>query len=233
MNPRKDLSPELAAVQKQLGAVRGKRYWRSLEELADTPAFQELMQREFAQQASEWPSALSRRQFLTLMGASLALAGLSGCSVRPAARREIVPYVHPPEEVVPGKPLFYATAMTLGGLATGLLVESHEGRPTKVEGNPNHPASQGATDALAQASILTLYDPDRAQTVKFLGRPRTFEDVIAALRTRLGLDGSASGSGKGDPTRPTSCSQGSTAGLRRASTPLICRKRERFSASSS
>ena len=112
---------------------------------------------------------LSRRQFLTLMGASLALAGLSGCSVQPAPSGELVPYVHPPEEVVPGKPLFFATAMTLGGAAVGLLVESHMGRPTKIEGNPDHPASRGATDLYHQASVLTLYDPDRAQTVTHLG----------------------------------------------------------------
>jgi molybdopterin-containing oxidoreductase family iron-sulfur binding subunit len=185
MNSRKDLASELRAIQERLGAAQGKQYWRSLEELADTPAFQELMQREFPDQASEWPDGLSRRQFLTLMGASLALAGLSGCSVRPAPQREIVPYVRAPEEMVPGKPLFFATTMTLGGAATGLLVESHMGRPTKVEGNPDHPASRGATDVFAQASVLTLYDPDRSQTVTLLGRTRTWDDAYTALRTAL------------------------------------------------
>ena len=105
MSGRKDLQSELAALAK----TTGPRYWRSLEELADTEAFQELMQHEFPEQASVWPDSLSRRQFLTLMGASLALAGLSGCSVRPAPSVNLVPYVHPPEEVVPGRPLFYAT----------------------------------------------------------------------------------------------------------------------------
>src|ERR1700730_1812817 len=132
MNSRKDLSPELRTIQERLGAARGKQYWRSLEELADTPAFQELMQREFPDQAAEWPSALSRRQFLTLMGASLALAGLSGCSVRPAPQGKVVPYVRAPEEIIPGKPLFFATAMPLGGSASGLLVESPMGRPTTI-----------------------------------------------------------------------------------------------------
>src|SRR5262249_43390270 len=146
MNDRKNLVPELAAIQEQLGAARGKKYWRSLEELADTEAFRALMQREFPEQASVWPDALSRRQFLTLMGASLALAGLGGCSVRPAPSIELTPYVRQPEQVVPGKPLFFATAMTMGGTGVGLLVESHLGRPTKVEGNPQHPASLGATD---------------------------------------------------------------------------------------
>src|SRR5207244_3216322 len=87
-----------------------------------------------------------------------------------------------PEEMVPGKPLFFATAMTLGGTAIGLLVESHMGRPTKIEGNPDHPASRGATDAFAQASVLTLYDPDRSQTVTYRGQTRTWDDAVAAMR---------------------------------------------------
>ncbi len=174
MSARKDLGREL-------GAARGRRYWRGLEELAGTEAFRELMRREFPEQASVWPEALSRRQFLTLMGASLALAGVSGCSVRPAPSTEIVPYVRQPEEIVPGRPLFYATAMTLGG-GIGLLVESHEGRPTKVEGNPDHPASLGATDVFCQAAVLELYDPDRSQTVTYLGQTRTRDDATNALR---------------------------------------------------
>ena len=83
-----------------------------------------------------------------------------------------MPYVRQPEGIVPGKPLFFATAMPLGGIGTGLLVESHEGRPTKVEGNPQHPASLGATDVFAQASVLGLYDPDRSQTVTYRGEPQ-------------------------------------------------------------
>src|SRR5262249_25750486 len=137
MNTRKDLSPELAALQDRLGEVRGKKFWRSLEELADSAAFQELMRREFPEQAAVWPDSWNRRQFLTLMGASLALAGLSGCSVRPAPPANLAPYVRAPEEVIPGKPLFFATAMRLGSAAVGLLVESHLGRPTKIEVNPN------------------------------------------------------------------------------------------------
>ena len=112
------------------------------------------------------------------MGASLALAGLSGCSVRPAPSVDLAPYVRAPEEVVPGKPLFFATAMTLGGMAVGLLVESHLGRPTKIEGNPDHPASLGATDLFHQASVLTLYDPDRSQTVTHLGQTRTWDEAL-------------------------------------------------------
>jgi Fe-S-cluster-containing dehydrogenase component len=128
-----------------------------------------------------WDDPLSRRQFLTLMGASLALAGLSGCSVKPAPSADVVPYVYPPEGVTPGRPLFFATTMTMAGSAVGLLVESHEGRPTKVEGNPNHPASRGATDIFHQASVLTLYDPDRAQTVTNLGQTRTWAEALAAF----------------------------------------------------
>ncbi len=181
MSQRKDLDRALAA----LTPASGPRYWRSLEELARTPAFQELMRDEFPEQATVWPEALSRRQFLTLMGASLALAGLSGCSIRPAPATTAVPYVRPPEEVVPGRPLFYATAMTLGGAGVPLLVESHLGRPTKVEGNPDHPASRGATNLFHQASVLTLYDPDRSQEVTHLGQTRTWDDALAALRGAL------------------------------------------------
>src|SRR6516162_11562915 len=123
----------------------GRRFWRSLEEYLDTPEFQEHLGREFPEQASEWTDPVTRRRFLTLMGASLALAGLSGCSTQPAPREKIMPYVRQPEELVPGKPLFFATAATLGGYATGVLIESHEGRPTKIEGNPDHPASLGGT----------------------------------------------------------------------------------------
>jgi MoCo/4Fe-4S cofactor protein with predicted Tat translocation signal len=182
MNPRKDLSREYAALQERLGASQGKKYWRTLEELADDAAFQELVRYEFPEQADVWPDFLSRRRFLTLMGASLALAGVGGCSVQPAPSTQIVPYVHPPEEITPGKPLFYATAMTVNGHAVGLLVESHLGRPTKIEGNPNHPASLGATDLFNQAAVLELYDPDRSQTVTHLGQTSTWDEALATIR---------------------------------------------------
>jgi len=181
MNPRKDLSPELAVLQGALGAARGKRYWRTLEELADSEAFQELMRLEFPEQADSWPDSLSRRRFLTLMGASLALAGLSGCSPRAAPTFDVRPYVKQAEELVPGKPLFFATAMTLGGTGVGLLVESHMGRPTKIEGNPDHPASLGATDLFHQASVLTFYDPDRSQTVTLRGETSTWDAALGEV----------------------------------------------------
>ncbi len=181
MNPRKDLPPKLAVLQQRLGDARGKQFWRTLEEAADTEAFQELLRQEFPEQPLP-PPGLSRRRFLTLMGASLALAGLGGCSVRPAPSGTMVPQARAPETYVPGRPLFFATAMSLNGSGVGLLVESHMGRPTKIEGNPNHPASLGATDPFHQASILTLYDPDRSQTVTHLGRTDTWQDAVAALR---------------------------------------------------
>src|ERR1700676_189822 len=143
------------------------------------------MGREFPKQADVWPDSLSRRHFLTLMGASLALAGLSGCSVKPAPLGKIVPYVKPPREIVPGEPLFFATAQPSPSGAVGLLVESHMGRPTKIEGNPEHPASRGATSLFHQASILTLYDPDRSQTVTHLGQTRTWDDALRAMRQAL------------------------------------------------
>lgn len=154
---------DLSAVRERLASLKGREYWRSLEQLAETDTFKEFLHREFPQGASEWHEAMSRRNFLKLMGASLALAGLTGCVSQPP--ETILPFVEAPEQLVPGKPLFFATAMQMGGMATGLLVENHMGRPTKVEGNPNHPASLGATDPFSQASILSLYDPDRAKAV--------------------------------------------------------------------
>src|ERR1700730_14791959 len=116
-------------------------YWRSLEELAGSADFKEALHREFPKGASEWVDSVSRRGFLQLMGASLGLAGMTGCVRLPL--EPIVPYVRQPEDVIPGRPQFYATAMTLGGYASPLLVESHMGRPTKIEGNDKHPASLG------------------------------------------------------------------------------------------
>ena len=170
---------DLAAVRARLSSLRGETYWRALDELAESPAFQEFVQDEFPEQAREWADPLSRRQFLRLMGASLAFAGLTACGRAP--EELIVPYVTNPDEiVVPGKPLFFATAMTVAGLATGLLVESHLGRPTKIEGNPLHPASLGATDSYAQASILTLYDPDRSSALTYSGTILPWSNFRAA-----------------------------------------------------
>src|SRR5580704_15360821 len=173
----------LSTIRARLATTQGKQYWRSLEEIADTKGFQEFVQREFPTHASEWYDDLSRRQFLKIMGASLALAGLNACMKMP--EEKIVPYVRQPQDIIPGSPLFFATAVTLGGYATGLLVESHEGRPTKIEGNPLHPASLGATDAFAQASVLALYDPDRSQVVNNAGQISTWSEFLATLRAEL------------------------------------------------
>jgi molybdopterin-containing oxidoreductase family iron-sulfur binding subunit len=186
---------DLDAIWQRLSATDGPQYWRTLEELADTPEFRERIEAEFAPGACDWTDPVSRRRFLALMGASLALAGVAGCSARPAPHEKIMPYVRQPEELIPGRPLFYATAMPLVGSAIGLLVESHEGRPTKVEGNPEHPASLGATDVFAQASVLTLYDPDRSKNITYRGRPRAWSEALAALRG--GLDQLRDGKGAG------------------------------------
>jgi MoCo/4Fe-4S cofactor protein with predicted Tat translocation signal len=127
----------------------GPEYWRSLEELVGSEDFQQALHREFPKGASEWIDSVSRRGFLKVMGASLGLAGLTsttGCVRLPS--EPIVPYVRQPENVIPGRPMFYATATTLGGYASPVLVESHLGRPTKIEGNDQHPASLAAPTSL-------------------------------------------------------------------------------------
>ena len=179
-------SLDLAAVRKRLEGADSKRFWRSLGELAETPGYTEFLHHEFPRDPEKDSSGVNRRDVLKLMAASAALAGLSSCTKLPT--QKIVPYVRAPEEIVPGKPLFYATAMPLGGVATGLLVESHMGRPTKVEGNPIHPGSLGATDIFAQASLLTLYDPDRSQVVAHEGRISNwvaFVEVLNRVRDEL------------------------------------------------
>ena len=167
-------------------------FWRTLEE-KNGVNLDELVGDEFASRLPEPFDAVERRAFLKLMGASLALAGMAGCTRQPL--EQILPYVRQPENVIPGRPLFYATAMTLGGRATGLLVESHEGRPTKVEGNPSHPASLGATDAFAQAALLDLYDPDRMRTLTQLGEIFPWSAFIGAMRTASTLQQTNKGAG--------------------------------------
>ncbi|MEO8072641.1 MAG: molybdopterin oxidoreductase, partial [Acidobacteriota bacterium] len=139
-------------------------------------------------------SLLSRRDFLRLMGASIALAGLTSCNLRQPVE-QIIPYVSQPENFTPAAPLFYATVMTHGGYALGLLVESHEFRPTKVEGNPLHPASLGASDVFAQASVLSLYDPDRSKEVLQNGRITTYDDFLVDLRQNLAKQKAKKGAG--------------------------------------
>ncbi len=179
-------------VEQRLKNAKGRHYWRGLEEIAETEEFQAWMDDEFPNRRSLLE--IDRRTMLKYMGASLALAGLSGCRGLFMPQPKVVPYVRAPEELVYGKPLFYATAFTHAGFARGVLVEQHEGRPTKIEGNPDHPASLGAADSWMQASILSLYDPDRAQMVTQAGGISTWEEFFAAGRTAL-RNAMASGNG--------------------------------------
>jgi MoCo/4Fe-4S cofactor protein with predicted Tat translocation signal len=161
--------PEAVVPAMTAGAV-GEKYWRSLDQLADTPEFRQWVEREFPAGASELTDGNSRRHMLKIMAASFGLAGLAACR-RPV--EHILPYAQGVEDLIPGQAYFYATVMPLGGQATGLLVETHDGRPTKIEGNPDHPASMGAALAWQQASILSLYDPDRSARFLENGAPST------------------------------------------------------------
>jgi molybdopterin-containing oxidoreductase family iron-sulfur binding subunit len=177
-------SIDLAAASANLAQRDGKRFWQSLEELSDTKEYREFLEHEFPHDTAKNPEGIDRRDVLKLAAASAALAGLSACTKLPTEK--IVPYVKPPEEIIPGKPLFYATSMQLAGVATGLLVESNMGRPTKIEGNPEHPGSLGGTDVFAQASVLTLYDPDRSQTVIHEGRISDWDSFAVAMSNMRG-----------------------------------------------
>jgi MoCo/4Fe-4S cofactor protein with predicted Tat translocation signal len=174
---------DLAAIKSRLAGSHGRLYWRSLGELADTPEFREYLHREFPEQASEWNDPKGRRNFLKLMSASLALAGVGACTKQPP--ETLVPYVQQPEEIVPGRPLYFASAVPISGTAMPVLVESHMGRPTKIEGNPDHPASRGGTDVLTQASVLNLYDPDRAKTITFRGEVQGWPRFVGAMQEAL------------------------------------------------
>jgi MoCo/4Fe-4S cofactor protein with predicted Tat translocation signal len=184
-------SLNLESIRTKLDKAKGATYWRSLDELTSAAGFKEFLHREFPRQASEWIDDEGRRNFLKIMGASLALAGLSACTKQPT--EFTMPYVEAPEQLVPGKPLFYATAFPVKGIASPVLVETHEFRPTKVEGNPDHPASMGSADVPTQASILGLYDPDRLQTLNFIGEIRSYpsflENFIGVLEKQRAKNG--------------------------------------------
>src|SRR6185437_3514791 len=158
--PAQDVTALVAA---KLSTARGKQYWRSLDELADTPEFRNYLEGEFPSKHELWADEISRRDFLKIMGAGFSLMFFAGCR-RPLEK--IFPYNENPETVIPGKPTFYASALPgPGGYAYGVIVETHEGKPTKIEGNPQHPASLGATDLFTQAETLNLYDPDRSEEI--------------------------------------------------------------------
>jgi molybdopterin-containing oxidoreductase family iron-sulfur binding subunit len=184
----------LAEVRAKLEGKRGKRFWKSLDELADTPEFQELMQEEFPRQAGagEWVDPVSRRGFLKVMGASFALAGLAGCTKQPD--EPVFPYIKQPEDLILGKSMYFATAHPFPTGAVPVLVKSDAFRPIKLEGNPEHPAAKGKSDAFTQASLLDLYDPDRSRYPTFRGEQaqwgnfqESFASSVAATKDGSGV----------------------------------------------
>ncbi len=177
---------------RRLQGLTGREFWRSLDELAGSPEFLEALHREFPTHSGYWDAAFSRRDFLRLMGASLALGGLAACG-KPAGR--ILPYAEDPEGMTQGAPLYFSTTLPRAGFARGAVVKSAMGRPVKVEGNPRHPASLGGTDVFMQADILGLYDPDRSQTVLEQGRISTWGAYRAALSRALEAEAAARGAG--------------------------------------
>ena len=183
---------DLSAIRARLASASGPTFWRSLDEVAETPEFQQYLQREFPENAAEWSDPAGRRQFLKLMGASLALAGVTGCTRQPT--EHIVPYVVAPEGFVPGKTQLFATAMPHDGFAEPVLAVSHHGRPIKIEPNREHP-SGGGTSRYAQASVLGLYDPDRSQSLTYRGEIRSFTDYQAAVAGSLTAQQAVSGAG--------------------------------------
>ncbi|MFP6582873.1 MAG: TAT-variant-translocated molybdopterin oxidoreductase, partial [Candidatus Hydrogenedentota bacterium] len=178
---------DLDAIRNQLAETSsGPEYWRSLEEVAQTDTFKSYISNEFHMDADSGQAlgSVSRRNFLQVMGASLALAGVTaGCSRQPI--ETIHPYVRQPEEFIPGKPTYFASTHVNGGYANGVLIESHMGRPTKVEGLPSHPASLGRTSAQTQASILDMYDPDRTKTVEHNGGAAAWDDFVTMAKSKL------------------------------------------------
>ena len=167
--------------------IKGQQYWRSLAELEGTPELDVLLYNEFPEHREQLSDPLSRRRFFQLMGASVAFAGLTQVGCRRWEQDHIVPLSERPDDYIPGVPKVYSTAMELGGIGTGLRVTAYDGRPIKIEGNPNHPFSGGATSAFAQASILELYDPDRSQGVARRGKggqaqPAKWDDFESFVR---------------------------------------------------
>jgi MoCo/4Fe-4S cofactor protein with predicted Tat translocation signal len=183
-NGKSGMTPmSLAAVRAELEAVKGKRYWRSVDELAGTPEFEAAVEKEFPGSAQEWIDPVSRRGFMKLMGASMALAGLAGCTKQPD--EPIYPYVKAPEDLILGKPMYFATAHPFVTGAVPLLVKSDQFRPIKIDGNPEHPYNQGSSDPFTQATLLDLYDPDRSQRVSFRGEEREWAEFAQELRLKV------------------------------------------------
>ena len=173
----------LDEVRAELKGAKGKKYWRSLDELANTPEFQAAVEREFPSAAQEWIDPVSRRGFLKVMGASLALAGLAGCTKQPD--EPIYPYVKAPEDLILGKPMYFATAHPFATGAVPLLVKSDEFRPIKIDGNPEHAYNHGGSDPYSQGTLLDLYDPDRSQHVRFKDDNREWAEFAEAFRDKV------------------------------------------------
>src|SRR5215469_14413393 len=182
----------LADVRRELKGVKGKKYWRSIDELSNTAEFQQAVEREFPAAAQEWVDPVSRRGFMKLMGASMALAGLAGCTKQPD--ESIMPYVKQPEDLILGKPNYFASAHPFVTGAVPLLVKSDEFRPIKVDGNPEHKYNLGSSDVFTQGILLDLYDPDRTQHATYRGENRdwaefaaTFRDAVSATKDGTGV----------------------------------------------
>ncbi|HEV2214138.1 MAG TPA: TAT-variant-translocated molybdopterin oxidoreductase, partial [Terracidiphilus sp.] len=181
----------LAEVREELKGTRGKKFWRSLDELANTEEFQQAVEREFPAAAQEWVDPVSRRGFLKLMGASMALAGLAGCTKQPD--ETIYPYVKAPEDLVLGRPMYFATAHPFPTGAVPLLMKSDEFRPIKVDGNPEHAYTRGGSDPLSQGTLLGMYDPDRSQHVLYRGENREWAEFTDAFRAKVAESRDGSG----------------------------------------
>ncbi len=170
----------LTAVREKLVGIKGKKYWRSIDELAGTPEFDEAVQREFPAAAQEWVDPVSRRGFMKLMGASMALAGLAGCTKQPD--EPIYPYVKQPEDLILGKPMYFSSAAPFLTGAVPVLVKSDQFRPIKLDGNPEHSYNRGSSDVFTQGSLLDLYDPDRSTRVINMGEVRQWTEFAEVLR---------------------------------------------------
>ena len=181
----------LAQVREELKGAKGKRYWRSIDELANTAEFQAAVEREFPSAAQEWVDPVSRRGFMKLMGASMALAGLAGCTKQPD--EPIYPYVKAPEDLVLGKPNYFATANPFVTGAVPVLIKSDEFRPIKVDGNPDHAYNRGSSDVFSQGTLLDMYDPDRSKEVTFRGETHSWAEFAQALRQKVVGTGDGSG----------------------------------------
>jgi MoCo/4Fe-4S cofactor protein with predicted Tat translocation signal len=182
---QKNIEPQaepmtLAEVRAKLNGTKGKRFWRSLDELAGTEEFQKAVEQEFPAAAQEWVDPVSRRGFMKLMGASMALAGLAGCTKQPD--EPIFPYIRQPEDLVLGKPMYFATAHPWPAGAVPTLVKTDQFRPIKIDGNPEHSYNQGSSDVYTQGLLMDLYDPDRSKRVTYRGENREWSELARTLK---------------------------------------------------